>query len=658
MINKTIGTYAIVAAVVIAALWVIPPVGVMAALLALAVIPPWGRGLIERAAISTIVGLAIISLAFPREGATPVTPESARLTLTVLLIAAVALRLIPRLRDVPLPRIGISDMAIITFAIIGWIWLTSAYWNVEPEQMISGLFFSGWDNQGHLVPFANTYMQQSTTWTTIDGTIAWNQWYPALHSTLWALGELAVNGAGASRVELLWPYVTWNAISFVASFAALAYVAGDLAARLVTTYKSWARLLAVGAVALFGLLGSPALLYNSGFTNFVMGVALVVTATYLSARSMRSARILGWFLIPAAGIAVLGLWTPLIIALVPAGIVVLIALWRGPGTEAQAKPTTRRILTIVWAITSAAIIGLIALDQSRAILAVDGDSSAGEFTEEIGRVGVGMIPFNTGIALISPILAILAAIMVRKRGISMMIAVATPVLTTGIIAWIFATGADANGVPRLQSYYVLKALDGMLLMIAPVLAALIAAVIVRALANTSVLTKTAGSLTAGLIGLMAFGYVGVHPAQPWDSFTAAPGVQAGNSRVNSVQNSIVGQSILAGVQGAQTAPDRTPLLWDGSGQLQNLWVRTLTGVLSTQEARFYGGMPPAPYESKAVDYITLTLNVRPTLDIAIVWYRPPSGELLTDSQGLWAPGRVELVKVPMRQSPLCEECPT
>ena len=652
--NRELTTHAIAAALVIVAVWAIPPVGVVAGLIALAVIPPWGRGLIERAVISAIVGLGVVALLFPREGATPITPESARITLTALLMAAVALRLVPSLRDVPLPRIGISDITILVAAVIGWIWLTGAYWNAAPEQMISGLFFSGWDNQGHLLPFANTYIQQSTTWTTIDGTIAWNQWYPALHSTLWALGELAVNGAGATRVELLWPYITWNAISFVASFAALAFVAGDLAGRVVTSHKSWARFLAVGAVALFGLLGSPALLFNAGFTNFVIGIALVVTASYLSARSMHSARTLGWFLIPTAGIAVLGLWTPLIITLVPAGLVVLLALWRAP----ELKPITRRILTVVWAITSAAVIGLVALDQSQAILEVDGESTAGEFTQEIGRVGTGMIPFNTGIALISPLLAILVAIIVRKRGIPVMIAVATPTLATAILAWIFATGADANGVPRLQSYYVLKALDGMLLMVAPVLAALIAAVIVLALSRTSSVTKVAGSVTAGLIGLMAFGYVGVHPAQPGDSFTAASGVQASHIRATSVQDTLIGESILAGVEGARTAPDFTPLLWDGSGHLPNLWVRTLTGVLSTQEARFYGGLPPFPYDGKALDYITLSLNLRPTLDIAIVWFRPPSGELLEEARDSWAPGRTELVEVPMEQSPLCVECPT
>ncbi len=328
--KETLIAYGLAAVGVIALLWLVPPVGIVAAFIALALIPPWGRGLIERAVISAIAVLGIIAVAFPREGGTPITPESARITLSLLVIAAVALRLIPNLRTVPLPRIGTSDLAIIAAAVIGWIWLTGAFWNAEPAQLISGLFFSGWDNQGHFLPFANTYMQQSTTWSTIDGTIAWNQWYPALHSTLWALGEQAINGAGASRLDLLWPYVTWNAVSFVASFAALAYVAGDLAGRITTTHKAWARFLAVGAVALFGLLGSPALLYNAGFTNFVMGVAVLATAAYLSARSMRSARTLGWFLVPAAGIAVLGLWTPLILGLVPAGIVVLIALWRMP----------------------------------------------------------------------------------------------------------------------------------------------------------------------------------------------------------------------------------------------------------------------------------------------------------------------------------------
>ena len=159
------------------------------------------------------------------------------------------------------------------------------------------------------------------------------------------------------------------------------------------------------------------------------------------------------------------------------------------------------------------------------------------------------------------------------------------------------------------------------------------------------------------MGLFAFGYVGLHPAEPWDSFTAAPGVQAGNIRTNAVQDSIIGESILTGVAGAQEAPDFTPLLFDGSGHLPNLWVRTLTGTLSRQEAQFYGGLPAFPYDAKAVDYITLTLNLKPDLDIALIWFRPPSGVLIEEAQRQWPADRTESVQVEVAQSPLCMECP-
>jgi len=650
--RETLTAYGLAAVGVIALIWLIPPVGIVAACIALALIPPWGRGLIERAVISAIVVMGIVALTFPRDSAVPITPESARGLLTAFVIGAVALRLVPSVRSTPLPRIGVSDLVIVGFGVIGWIWLTSAYWSASVEQIVAGLYFSGWDNQGHFLPFANTVEMQATAWTTIDGSIAWNQWYPSLHSTLWALAEQATNGMAASRLDLLWPYVAWSTLSFLASFAALAYVASDLAGRLVPSRRAWARVLAAGAVGAFALLGSPAFLFNSGFTNFVMGIALVTTAAYLSARSMRSARTIGWFLIPAAGLSVLGLWTPLVIGLIPVGVVVLVALWRSPALP----PAQRRVLTITWAVASSVAIGLVALDQSEAILAVDGDSTAAEFNQEIGRVGTGMIEFNNGLALAAPLIAIFAAFIVRRRGIPMMVAVATPTLAVGILAWIFSLGANANGVSSLQNYYVLKSLDGMLVMISTILAALTAAAIAGSLRDSRFITRASASAVAALVALTLFGYVGVHPEKPWEGFTAAPGVEAGIVRASAVQGPLIGEGITAGVRGAQEAPKRTPLLWDGSGLLPNLWVRSLSGVLSTQEAKFYGGMPPFPYEDKATEYVSLSLNLRPSLELVIVYFRPPSGDQLTEASIRWPPERVELIRMPMGQSPLCAEC--
>jgi hypothetical protein len=82
----------------------------------------------------------------------------------------------------------------------------------------------------------------------------------------------------------------------------------------------------------------------------------------------------------------------------------------------------------------------------------------------------------------------------------------------------------------------------------------------------------------------------------------------------------------------------------------------LTGTLSSQEAEFYGGLPQFPYEGKAADYVGFALNLKPSLDVAAVWYRPSSGELLTAAQQSWPVDRTELVEVVMDPSPLCPEC--
>jgi hypothetical protein len=97
-------------------------------------------------------------------------------------------------------------------------------------------------------------------------------------------------------------------------------------------------------------------------------------------------------------------------------------------------------------------------------------------------------------------------------------------------------------------------------------------------------------------------------------------------------------------------------LWDGAGHLPNLWLRSLTGVLSKQEAQFYGGMPPFPYDRKSLDYLSLSLNLKPGLELVIVYFRPPSGDQLAAARTELPDNRVEVVRAEMRQSALCGEC--
>ena len=169
---------------------------------------------------------------FPRAGSTPVNDVSVRVFLTIVMVVLVAMNLLPKARRMPFPRPRLIDGLLLVFVATLWLLLVSPFIGGTNADVISGLYFAGWDNHGHYTTFANTYMSESTTWPTTDGSVAWNQWYPSLHSTLWALGTFLVSGAGLDRVGLLIPYVQWSAVTFVMSIGA-AWVATDIAERWV-----------------------------------------------------------------------------------------------------------------------------------------------------------------------------------------------------------------------------------------------------------------------------------------------------------------------------------------------------------------------------------------------------------------------------------------
>jgi len=633
----------------VALLWLLPPVGLVAVGVMLVLLPPWGRSLTERAVVSGVVLLGVVAIVFPRAGSMPVTSTSVRLFLSLLVLGLLALRLVPRLRQVSIPRPTLSDAIAALLGMVSAFWLMSAYIGRSTTEIVSGLFFSGWDNQAHFTTFANTYESASTTWSMIDGSVAWNQWYPSLHSTAWSIAELAAHPVSPllERPALLWPYVQWSAISFALCLVALAWVAGDVAARIGgRDRESWTRPLAVGALALFGLLGSPALLFNAGFTNFMMAVTVVVVSAYVGARSLRSARMLGWFVVPLGAMAVIGLWTPLVLGLVPTGVVVAVALLRH-----------NRWLGIAWLVAAAAVGAFMMLTQLSAILGVEPGQSTADFTAGIGAVGTGMVPFNVGMALAAPVIAILVIVLLVRAGQwPLSIAVAGPILGAAAVAAYFATGSDVAGVSRLQSYYVLKPLDAALLAAAVLVAALAAVAVARAVGGLPRASAGISIVLAGVVLVGSFGYVGALPTFTSDGIAAAPGIQAGVDRTRGVEDSLIGESIIRGQMAAVPYPDDTTLLWDGAGTLPNLWVASLHGVLSKSQQRFYRDLPSFPYDSKTLGYVDLALNVNPNLRLAALWFRPSSGELIDAYTAARSDGRVTSVPVPMPPNLLCPEC--
>ena len=633
----------------VALLWVSPVVGLISVALFMAVVPPWGKTLAERAVISGVVLLGLVAVVFPRAGSTPVDSVTARGVLAGLAIAGAALYLVPALRNTPIPKLRVTDLVLLAIAGGLTFWLISAYLGASSREMLSGLFFSGWDNQGHFNMFANTYTANSTSWPTTDGSIAWNQWYPSLHTTLWALLEYAGGSTGLGRVQLLFPYIQWNALTFALSVTALAWVASDLAGRWVKDLPGkrivqTATLLAALGTGMWILLGSPQFLYNSGFTNFTMGVAVVTTASYLSVRSTTSARTLGWFLAPLAAIAAIALWTPLAVTLIPAGIIVAVALIR-----------SRRVLGIAWLLANAIVGVVLAWQQGRAILDAEDGAGAGEFAEAIGAVGTGMAPFNIAGGIAAPFLALAVAVALRNKR-PLAYGIAAPSVLTGLLALAFIPGTDAAGISRIQSYYVLKALDASLLATAPLLAAAAASAFVFLIRQLSTSTTIATTAATVVVTVSAFGYVGATPPNLSAGFTIAPGVQAGLDRTKGINDPLVGESILGTVKGTTELPEFSPMMWDGAGTLPNLWAASLHQTLSARSHDYYMGLPEFPYGEDAYEYLQSALASDSEIRLAVTWFRQVSGDFLTLRLKTADPRQVKVVEVPMRESSLCPEC--
>lgn len=664
MSRRALTILSVGALIAVALLWTVPVVGFVACAAVLVAAPPWGRTLTERGIVSVLVVIGLIALAIPRASTVPVTWLSAHIGLTALTLGVVALRFVPRM-NTPLPRPTLIDVLIGMLVAGQTLWFVAAYIGRSTTEVLSGLYHTGWDNSGHFIPFANTIADGATLWTTTDGSQAWNQWYPSLHTTLYSLAHLAASSDVAlTRPEMLLPYVVWTAVAFALALGALAWMAADLAKRgaaILRPERPWlarvAPVVAVIAFGAFGLLGSPAYMFNAGFTNFVLAVAVMAVSAYISARSWRSARELGWLLVPLAAVAVNGMWTPLVLGLLPAGVVVLIAIAR-----------VRRWLAPVWLVVSGVVVGWSVLGQSQAVTPTTGDS--GSLLADLGAAAVGMVPFNIGAAFALPVAALLLGIvLIRARRVPLGIAVglpAVPVAAFALLAWI---GAGQAGVPALQSYYVLKVLDGLLIMSAPIVAAaaaLVAAEGVHVLkrridahrADSRLVNRTnaalAGVATA-LVGISVFGFVGPTPPDWQAGFGAAPGIQAGVKRVEATQDSLVGEAILAAQAQAVPYADRTTMLWDGSGSLVNIWLAGVHGVMSAQAQQFYLHLPAFPYDEKTVDYVNFAVSVNPDLQLVVLWFRDVS-EAQVAPLAERNPDRVVTVRVPMRSSPLCQEC--
>jgi len=621
------------ALIALIALIAVPSVGLFLVALALIVLPPWGRTYAERAVITGVILVGVIAIVFPRAGAIPLNRVSASALFGGLLVFAMLLRVIPNLRSLPMPRFnGVDAVAGLATVLVAAVPIKT-FFGLTSEQAVASLYHTGWDNQGHFVPFANTVTQGGSQWLTADGSIAWNQWYPAVHTNLWSLAQVVVGTDSPNRISLVIPYAMWVALSFAACVGVFTWIAGDLAKVLARKAQfsdkgvSTTGLFAALAVALFGIFGSIQYLYSAGFTNFIMAVAVVAATSYLSAKKPES---FGWFVLPLGALATVGLWTPLVVALVPAGIVIAIKLIR-----------VKIWWGILWLVGVSAVALVTLISQADAVLGASESESTGDFNEALSSVGVGMTGFNLTLAMFAPLIAVFIGLSLWRRGLRVLaILLSAPVILSAGLALIFVVGADASGVSRLTSYYVLKSLNASLLLLIPVLAALGAIGLVLVVRHLGKLSAVFISITAFVVGASTFGFIGFNANQLAANFDAAPGIAVAIERDKWINEPEIGERIVQAARVAQQNPDFTPIAWQGVGALENLWVLALTNVASSEQTFFYSELPEVPYGELALAEITRYTYANPTSRIQLLWTSPEVGQGLQQWAESYPPDRV------------------
>jgi hypothetical protein len=237
-----------------------------------------------------------------------------------------------------------------------------------------------------------------------------------------------------------------------------------------------------------------------------------------------------------------------------------------------------------------------------------------------------MTGFNLTLGIAAPIISVFMAVVIWQRSSKVLAALLPiPVLVSAALALLFATGADSTGVSRLTSYYVLKSLNAGYLLFIPLLIAAAALAVAVLVARLSRLHAALVTISVFVVGVSTFGFIGFNANQLSVTFNRAPGISVAQEREQWIQQPDIGIAIANSARAAQAQADFTPVVWQGIGTLENLWVLALTNVVSNDQSKFYADLPQVPYAQTTLGQISKYIYANPTSRIQLLWWNPEVG---------------------------------
>lgn len=493
-----------------ALLWILPPLGLVMSLALGPVLAPWGRRLGERVVVSTVVVAGSVAVAFAAAQtlgwSQPPLLWRAALTAALLAEAAVIARgsfagvgpeRHPGRRAPVWPALGWGDAigllagSAVTVAMVGPYLLA-------PVSSALTALLEGWDHSSHLPMFVQVMHAQGWDVRALSDDVMFGV-YPMLHAALWSVGEWTAGVDPQTPGTLLvQPYLAWSGLTAGVAAALLVWSAASAArairagapvgGQVAAPARTRAAALGAAFTATWCLLGTFMLMADFAFTNFLLGAAISVAAVVVAAATSGARERLGWFVLPAATVAVAYLYPPLVAGVALAAAVVLVGLLRA---------------------RSRASVGMIVVGLVCALATVPSTRFLTEPFQgrAVGDIKGGIPDFEAAPAvLLAGAVVLVLLLALRSQPLITRLALAAPLLGGGLVAAYFASQALRSGLPLHESYYTKKVVYALLVASVPLAMALLASVLAPLLpipADGRAPRRRAALLGAAMVGVVA-----------------------------------------------------------------------------------------------------------------------------------------------------------
>lgn len=618
-------------ALVVIMLAIAPWLGAVLSLVAFVALVPLGSDRAsDRLVAAALLGCGALALALAVGDVGDfrvLSPERLRAALAVpaVVAAAVVISSAARARRLPVARADLGLIPLLLVAVAAWCGAGLPALGVDFGQAVGGLMSRGWDHQSHFSIFSFLYDQGGVWRPSGSESASMFLGYPPLAGAIGVSITMLVEPNNLGPVQQLPYYIQATAMTFGIGAGLLAWTAGSVGRRVtdLTAHKERAGSIALVSGLVVGgyvLLGPAFAFFDYGFTNFFFAIALATAASWLTIAELRSHVALSSTLAVATTASLGQLWTPLVVLMVPAGLVQIIRLVRGRLWWSCALAAVVALVggwVVAWQVFRIAPAGEQATSLAQAFASAGGGQPAAPLPHLVALAVLGVAA---------------AVFMGPGRKVPVWVPLAAP-LAGALIALGFVINTARSGFAISTSYYVAKSVWIIYLTLLPVAGGAVAVGALALLQHDRKQTLWGSRARVAAAGVIAASLVwSTTPTQNavgavTDYYATPVGGQAVPDRWSAFRDVPQGDVVSRAQQVARRWPSRLAIAWESGNLLTNRWLASFRRDLDPHTDMILTALPE-PYAEPARDALAGALTADPDLELVIVVSSPDSRVLL------------------------------